>query len=46
VESILAAAFLAAALITSAPAPAHAGKNIVCAANPTAKVCLKDSAKN
>jgi hypothetical protein len=39
------AAFAAAVLINAAPATAAEVKQVVCASNPTAKLCLKDSAK-
>lgn len=39
-----AAAFAAAALLV-APVNAADVKNVVCASNPTAKICLKNSAK-
>ncbi|KAG7670775.1 hypothetical protein Ndes2526B_g01471 [Nannochloris sp. 'desiccata'] len=39
------AAFAAAVLINAAPVQAAEVKNVVCASNPTAKLCLKNSAK-
>ncbi|EFN56214.1 expressed protein [Chlorella variabilis] len=39
-------ALAATVLINAAPAAAADVKSVVCASNPTAKICLKGSAKN